>query len=162
MYLDMGEPYRGGTTNIRFIMGSVTCTTSNILSAATWTYVVISYDGTQPTNMSKVTVYSNGVAQTMAQGGGAIRLTINIADLHHQFGKFAGLLDELRLSNSLRSPDWITTEYNNQSSPASFLSVGPNSNARIIVSHVSRRNVLGRRRRYSVRKKPWSRPCASP
>ncbi len=36
----------------------------------------------------------------------------------------AGTLDEVRLSNSNRSAGWIGTEFNNQSSPATFLSVG--------------------------------------
>jgi hypothetical protein len=38
---------------------------------------------------------------------------------------FNGLLDELRVSNTARSSDWIATEYHNQSSPGAFLSVGP-------------------------------------
>jgi hypothetical protein len=33
-------------------------------------------------------------------------------------------LDELRVSKSVRSADWIATEYNNQSSPSTFYSVG--------------------------------------
>jgi RHS repeat-associated protein len=35
-----------------------------------------------------------------------------------------GLLDEVRLSNVERSDDWVTTEYNNQSSPATFYTIG--------------------------------------
>ena len=35
-----------------------------------------------------------------------------------------GNLDELRLSTSIRSADWIKTEYNNQSSPSTFLTIG--------------------------------------
>ena len=34
-----------------------------------------------------------------------------------------GKVDEVRLSNGTRSPDWIATEYNNQRSPGSFYSV---------------------------------------
>ncbi len=37
---------------------------------------------------------------------------------------FSGLVDEVRISNVARSADWITTEYNNQSAPASFYTVG--------------------------------------
>jgi len=37
---------------------------------------------------------------------------------------FNGLLDELRVSNTARSSDWIATEYHNQSSPGHFVSVG--------------------------------------
>ncbi|WP_455462963.1 DUF2341 domain-containing protein, partial [Candidatus Hodarchaeum mangrovi] len=34
-----------------------------------------------------------------------------------------GMMDEIRLSKSARSADWITTEYNNQNNPSSFLSL---------------------------------------
>src|ERR1044072_8168524 len=34
-----------------------------------------------------------------------------------------GLLDEARISNVARSADWLRTEYNNQSSPATFYSI---------------------------------------
>ncbi len=39
-------------------------------------------------------------------------------------GRFKGTLDELRISDIVRSLGWIRTEYNNQSSPATFLSLG--------------------------------------
>jgi hypothetical protein len=35
-----------------------------------------------------------------------------------------GKLDECRVSNSVRSGDWTATEYNNQNSPATFYSIG--------------------------------------
>jgi RHS repeat-associated protein len=39
-----------------------------------------------------------------------------------------GTLDEVRISNSVRSADWIATEFNNQNSPAAFSSLGqPNA-----------------------------------
>ena len=34
--------------------------------------------------------------------------------------QFTGLIDEVHVSNALRSADWIATEYNNQSSPCLF------------------------------------------
>ncbi|MEK7569365.1 MAG: DUF2341 domain-containing protein [Patescibacteria group bacterium] len=37
---------------------------------------------------------------------------------------FNGGIDEARVSNVIRSADWITTEYNNQNSPSTFYSVG--------------------------------------
>jgi hypothetical protein len=37
---------------------------------------------------------------------------------------FAGSLDEVRISHAARSPDWISTEYANQLSPATFLAMG--------------------------------------
>jgi|GEM_PF-2266606 hypothetical protein len=40
-------------------------------------------------------------------------------------GPGAGTIDEVRISNTARSADWINTEYNNQNNPSSFCSVGP-------------------------------------
>jgi len=37
---------------------------------------------------------------------------------------FDGILDEIRLTQSLRSADWIEAEYNNQNDPSTYLSVG--------------------------------------
>src|SRR5204862_4069024 len=39
----------------------------------------------------------------------------------------ATYLDEVRLSSSTRSATWITTEYNNQSSPGTFITIGSES-----------------------------------
>jgi hypothetical protein len=36
---------------------------------------------------------------------------------------FNGIIDEARISNVARSADWITTEYNNQNSPATFYTI---------------------------------------
>jgi hypothetical protein len=37
---------------------------------------------------------------------------------------FAGVIDEVRVSNVMRSAAWIATEYNNQSSPSTFFTLG--------------------------------------
>ena len=37
---------------------------------------------------------------------------------------FAGIIDEPKISNTTRSADWIATEYANQSSPSTFISLG--------------------------------------
>jgi hypothetical protein len=44
-----------------------------------------------------------------------------------QDGFFKGTLDELRISDVVRSDGWILTEYRNQSSPATFYSLGAES-----------------------------------
>jgi hypothetical protein len=41
------------------------------------------------------------------------------------FNMFMGAIDEVRVSNVARSPDWLVTEYRNQSAPATYLSLGP-------------------------------------
>src|SRR6185437_6745312 len=37
---------------------------------------------------------------------------------------FNGKLDEVQISSTVRTSDWITTSYNNQSSPSTFYTVG--------------------------------------
>lgn len=44
----------------------------------------------------------------------------------NRFGQYG--LDEVRISNTPRASTWISTEYNNQSSPATFYSVGSEEN----------------------------------
>lgn len=39
-------------------------------------------------------------------------------------GYYAGNIDEVRISDTIRSPDWIKTDFNNQNSPSTFYSVG--------------------------------------
>ena len=42
-------------------------------------------------------------------------------------GYSAAIIDEVRISNKTRSATWISTEYNNQSSPSTFYTVGGSS-----------------------------------
>jgi hypothetical protein len=48
------------------------------------------------------------------------------------FAAFSGSEDEVRVSSGIRSPDWVATEFNNESSPSTFYSVG-SANAEQIV-----------------------------
>ena len=67
---------------------------------------------------------------------GAVLLPAALTGAAHYFGLdhnnavySTGSLDEIRISTAARSTDSIKTEYNNQSSPASFIAVGPQQNA---------------------------------
>ena len=46
-----------------------------------------------------------------------------------------GSLDEVRISNSGRGDGWIQTEYNNQSSPATFYTVGPELTGAVCITN---------------------------
>ncbi len=78
---------------------------------------------------SDVVVYLDGVLKSAS--GGSLTLNTSGADFavgtvpgfHGNYG-FNGLVDEIRVSNTARSADWIATEYNNQSSPSTFYSLG--------------------------------------
>jgi murein DD-endopeptidase MepM/ murein hydrolase activator NlpD len=52
-----------------------------------------------------------------------------IGDLDGDANQFLGVEDEVRLSNIARSAGWIGTEYNNESSPSTFLTLGSLENS---------------------------------
>jgi hypothetical protein len=86
-----------------------------------WHYVVGTYDGTiQTLYLDGTAVASNPVSITL--GSGSYPLNWGSANGSGQF--FNGLLDEARFSGVARSAGWISTEYNNQSSPSTFYTVG--------------------------------------
>ncbi len=111
---------------IRTASGQVSASTNyssgSIFTTDNWVYMVGTYDG------SDVSVYydtnkadSSPQTGNMSYAGyGTQRLNL----FKSSGAKYrAGGLDELRISNTARSSDWIKTEYNNQSNPASFISV---------------------------------------
>jgi hypothetical protein len=84
--------------------------------------------------------YVNGVPQTLTIAEGLNKglwfnsfgknLRYDIGTLRRNSGNigyFNGTLDEVRLSNVVRSSSWISTEYNNQNSPATFYALGAES-----------------------------------
>jgi RHS repeat-associated protein len=87
-----------------------------------WTHVVGTYDG------STMRIYLNGVQDNSGAITGTVATISEPTEIGYnsQYGpqSFTGSLDEIRMSSSARSADWIATEYNNQSSPWSFSHVG--------------------------------------
>lgn len=97
--------------------------TGTAFSSTTWHHVIGVYDG------ANVTPYVNGApAGTPAaltgdlQNGMSARL--GWADDGLSANPTAGDFDETRVSNAVRSADWITTEYNNQNTPGTFVAFG--------------------------------------
>jgi len=94
----------------------------------TWNYVTCAYDG------STFAFYLNGALVSSASaaggpyGGGVGDYNTDVTIGTDVLGDyFTGGIDEVRISNSARSADWIAAEYNNQSSPATFYSLGSES-----------------------------------
>src|SRR3989344_5672823 len=76
-------------------------------------YSKIYYDG------SELTSYAGTPAGSLLLMTGLNVGTYRDADARY----FNGGLDEIRVSNTVRSEDWISTEYTNQDSPSTFYSV---------------------------------------
>lgn len=97
---------------------------SNTLSTGTWYYVAVTYDSS-----AGLVGYINASSdQTVAANGNLATgfiPTVTIANDAGTAGRFwNGVIDEVRISSIARSANWITTEYNNQSSPSTFYSLG--------------------------------------
>src|ERR1035437_1645410 len=94
--------------------GSNNSSSSGTVSSSVLTYVV----GVMSSTTSRV--YFNGSGET-AQGGIGTGNTANTSGRTLQLMNSSvisgGVLDEVRVSDIIRSTDWILTEYNNQNAP---------------------------------------------
>ncbi len=102
--------------------GSLTSVTGGSLLAGGWTHIVGIYDG------SSIKLFANGsqVSSSSETGNIASSTTPFVigSDTEISSEYFNGVLDEARISNSARSADWVATEYNNQSTPSAFYTIG--------------------------------------
>jgi hypothetical protein len=89
----------------------------------TWNHVVATFDGTT------ARLYVNGVV-TERTSDAPLWPTqaLYVGDRSAGNRGFKGLLGEIRLSNIARSDDYVTTSYNNQNNPDTFMSVGSEEN----------------------------------
>lgn len=127
----MRAPNVGGTTDlvgVRSNDGAARISEINGAGFNTWQHVCATYNDAGD---RKVYMYRNGVepgynVQATVTGtlntfsGQALFLGGNSDGTR----SYDGLIDEARISNIVRSADWIKTEYNNQSRPATFHSFG--------------------------------------
>ena len=98
-------------------------TTGLTWAADEWQFLVATYDG------SNMRIFWNGSEQNIASKTGNI--TTNDVPLFIGYSQgsianhhFEGIIDEVRISSIVRSPDWIQTCYNNQNNPSGFYSLG--------------------------------------
>ena len=110
-----------------------------------WHYFVYTFNddlNTQVLYMDGLEVGSGAYANCISYSGQGTNTFIG----KHGYGSsnfdFDGIIDEVRVSNSIRSAGWVLTEYNNQYSPSTFYTVG--SEARIF---------------YSLESGDWSNPA---
>lgn len=104
-----------GSLNFKVATGATT------LSSSTWYYLVARYDG------SAVQIFLNGASDgtTSVSGATDSHASWRVASVDVGSELFTGNIDEMRVSNVARSDSWILAEYNNQSSPSTFYTLGP-------------------------------------
>ena len=90
-----------------------------------WLFISMTYDG------SNTIQYVDGAQETSAARTGNLSYGLSDDDMHigdwalsSYTRRFEGQIDEVRVATVARSADWISTEYNNQNSPSTFMSVG--------------------------------------
>ncbi len=105
---------------------NIPLTTSVVPDVGAWTHLTVVRNG------NSWSFYKDGalIASTTnanAIGDQSTTVTLGGGRLPGLFpsGAFSGKLDEVRVSSVARSPGWIQTEENNQSSPSAFYSVTP-------------------------------------
>ncbi len=94
------------------------------VSIDTWYYVVMTFDATLGSENVKLYIDSSQV--------GTANYGLRVPDNTDPFSVgvssssryWDGSIDEVRMSDSTRSTDWITTSFNNQDSPSTFYSLG--------------------------------------
>jgi hypothetical protein len=95
--------------------------TTNVVNG-TWYHVV----GTRDATSGVTRIYVNGVEEgtaTMAGGLAYLPNKVQVGGIGSE--SWDGLLDEVRIASGARDAGWIRTEYANQRSPGSFVTVGP-------------------------------------
>jgi len=70
------------------------------------------------------TLYINGSLVGTSSGAFSFSNTGSLRIGNGVDGYTQGTIDEIRVSTTVRSADWITTEYNNQSAPSGFYALG--------------------------------------
>ncbi len=97
-------------------------TGSHTLSSSTWYYMTMTYS-----NAAGLVGYVNAASDGTHAGGFDQNTTAVSAEIGNDptaAQYWNGKLDEVRVASVARAQDWITTEYNNQSAPGTFETLG--------------------------------------
>jgi len=104
------------------ITGGTYKQSTSVINENELSYVVVSYD-----DVNDIRFYINGTYINTVAASGSFITTDNLvyfgANHNGPSTVFRGIIDELKVSNIVRSTDWIATEYNNQNSPSTFYTV---------------------------------------
>ena len=124
IYIEMAGD--GKIDILLFKGGSFYAVVGGSYSSGQWYHICGTFNSTN----GNAVIYINGTQSasgTLATGGPDSPDTTSVGafvDNSAYLNHFNGIIDEVRVSNVVRSADWIKTEYNNQSSPSTFYTVG--------------------------------------
>lgn len=107
-------------------------TDANINDFHNWLHISLVQDGTEPvlyvdgTKPAQTFSVSTDKTQWFSDVGGIDNGRIGCYNQNNggNTKHFDGTIDEVRLSDTARSADWILTGYNNQSNPSGFITLG--------------------------------------
>jgi parallel beta-helix repeat protein len=115
----------GNTPSVRFQSTSDSAKqlqSNGLANFGQWSLITATY------NNSAVSIYINGSLDKSGTVATTDDLTNNFLigrrSADSASGYFFGQIDEVKYSNTVRSADWIATEYRNQNSPGAFYTVG--------------------------------------
>ncbi len=91
------------------------------MPSGTWSQIAVTMSGTSVVHYLNGATNGSGTASTPIDDTGT---NARIGSRNDGATMFKGLMDEVRISNIARSANWLTTEYNNQSSPSAFFTEG--------------------------------------
>lgn len=114
--------YQGGLLKFSKSIYNIAATQS-FSATGSWSYAVGTYNNSD--GVLRLYVNANTPGTTTTSGNistNGSNFQIGLAPASNY--RFNGVIDEVRVSNVARSPDWILTEYRNQSSPSTFYAVG--------------------------------------
>ena len=99
--------------------GSNETNSSTSLNTQQWYYLTFNFQYSFVRD-----IYINGTRDGREYSfGGNVQTNGQPVTISEESLPFEGQIDEVRISNSARSANWITTEYNNQSDPSAFLTL---------------------------------------
>lgn len=98
------------------------------IAVGTKYHMVATYDGSSLANIP--IFYINGATSTAVNQTTPVGTIVNdttqsmlIGNIGNASRGFNGWIDEVRISNVVRSSSWVTSSYNNQNSPSTFYSI---------------------------------------
>lgn len=103
--------------------GRETSTQSSWL-AGTWYYISGSFGTTQSIGINGQIVSSATRTNSLSENANIMIGGGDVDQTSGSFEYFQGVIDEVHITNTVRSEDWLCTEYQNISSPSSYISLG--------------------------------------